>query len=109
MLRSYPCRERGGRTMRYDSLFSAFDVHCSSVEEADRLRALVSQRGDPETLTTYQVTGGGETGEVTYRMGDYFVQVLIVPNLGGDRQAFRMVFCRHPQAGRYWKDLMVHL
>src|SRR5262249_27231895 len=46
---------------------------------------------------------------VPHRLGDYFADIRMLPAPAGTPSAFRLVFHRLPQAGRFWKDLMVSL
>jgi hypothetical protein len=59
---------------------------------------------------TVRVTSNGpeQVQTVRHRLGDYFEDIRLVP----DSQApalFRLVFHRRPEAGRFWKDLMVNV
>ncbi len=45
---------------------------------------------------------------VRHRLGDYFAAIRLLP-VDGDAAAWRLVFARRPDAGRFWKDLMVNI
>jgi hypothetical protein len=44
-----------------------------------------------------------------HRLGDYFVNVRVLPGRPEDPSAFRVLFHRRPDAGRFWKDFMAQL
>ena len=44
-----------------------------------------------------------------HRLGDYFAAIHILPDSEGNPMSSRLVFQRLPEAGRYWKDLMVNI
>ena len=43
---------------------------------------------------------------VRHRLGDYFAAIRLLP-VAGDATALRLIFERLPEAGRFWKDLMI--
>ncbi len=45
---------------------------------------------------------------VRHRLGDYFAAIRLLP-VAGDAASLRLVFERRPDAGRFWKDLMVNI
>jgi hypothetical protein len=54
-------------------------------------------------------TGGVEKREVVrHRLGDYFSAIRRLP-VESDATSWRLVFARRPDAGRFWKDLMVNI
>ncbi len=95
--------------MRYDPVFIVCDVRCPSSEEASRIQETLHRKCVPDSVMIDTVVGGGVTSEVSYRIGDFFSEILILPGLHGDPSAFRLVFHRHPQAGRFWKDIWVRI
>ncbi len=44
-----------------------------------------------------------------HRLGDYFTAIRILPDSQANPASFRLVFHRRPDAGRFWKDLMVNI
>jgi hypothetical protein len=95
--------------MRSDSLFHAFDIRCRSAEEATRVKETLARYKGPEGVIPDVVRTKGQTTSVAYRVGDFFSDVLTLPGIGGDACAVRVVFHRRPDAGRFWKDIMVRI
>jgi hypothetical protein len=95
--------------MRHDPVFLAFDIRCPSPDEAAKVEEMVRRLGRRDAIHTDTVTGGGKTAEVSHRIGDYFEDILVLPRVGEDARALRLVFHRRPDAGRSWKDLMVRI
>jgi hypothetical protein len=93
--------------MRRDPIFLVFDVRCPSPDEAAKVEAMIRRLGRRDAIHTDAVTGDGKTAEVSHRIGDFFEDVLVFPRVGEDTRALRVVFHRRPDAGRFWKDLMV--
>lgn len=59
------------------------------------------------TVVSFSFPGGVERRvERSYRIGDYFDRIEI-GNLMSEGRSFEMVFHVRPDAGRYWKDLIV--
>ncbi len=46
---------------------------------------------------------------VPHRLGDYFADIRILPTIPATHTSFRLVFQKLPEAGRFWKDLMVNI
>jgi len=46
---------------------------------------------------------------VRHRLGDYFAAIRLLPDSQANPTSFRLVFHRRPDAGRFWKDLMVNI
>jgi hypothetical protein len=46
---------------------------------------------------------------VPHRLGDYFAAIRLVPEGPASPRLLRLVFHRRPEAGRFWKDLMVSI
>src|SRR5204862_4722811 len=46
---------------------------------------------------------------VLHRLGDYFAAIRMLPDPQANPASFRLVFHRRPEAGRFWKDLMVNI
>jgi hypothetical protein len=51
--------------------------------------------------------GVEEVQSVQHRFGDYFASIRVLPDPKSNPAAFRLVFQKQPNAGRFWKDLMV--
>jgi hypothetical protein len=95
--------------LRYDPLFLAWDFHCSSPEEQSRIGELVYKKSRPDAVLIDSLFSAGVTSEVVHRIGDYFEKVLVLPEVDGDPCKLRLVFHRHPSAGRFWKDVMIRI
>lgn len=50
-----------------------------------------------------------QTQSVRHRLGDYFAEIPMLPDAQANSTSFRLVFHRRPEAGRFWKDLMVSI
>ena len=93
-------------------LYTSWLVQCGSPEASQALQRRLSGlvRLDAlmeDKVRTYQ--GGVEKCQVQqHRLGDYFADIRLLP-APGKASAFRLVFQRLPQAGRFWKDLMVNI
>lgn len=62
------------------------------------------------TDTVHVFPNGVEHVEsVPHRLGDYFADIRMLPAPAATPAAFRLVFHRLPEAGRFRKDLMVNL
>jgi hypothetical protein len=98
-------------TMRYDPTFLSWLVPCSSPEEARRLQDWLAERVTLVTVMENVIRGypeGEESDRVEYhRLGDYFEEIRVFPGSPDLPSVFRVVFHRRPDAGRFWKDLMV--
>jgi hypothetical protein len=70
---------------------------------ADRIRL---DRVLVDTVQSYP--GGVEQAQtVPHRLGDYFEALSLLAGPEQEAGEFRLVFHRRPDAGRFWKDLMV--
>ena len=87
----------------------AWDVTCPSTAEARRVRDLLDREASLDAVVVVRVTGGGTTREETHRLSDYFQAIRVGPRAPDEPCALRVVFQRLPQAGRYWRDLMIGL
>jgi hypothetical protein len=94
-------------------LYTVWLVRCESPDDLRLLRPLLPARIDPDYTITELVRafpGGAESRRVDrHRLGDYFADVRLLPGPPDEPSAFRMVFQRLPDAGRYWKDLMARV
>jgi hypothetical protein len=101
-----------GVPMRTDPLFLLWTVNCSSPEEARRAQQWLPDMVAPDATIieeTRAFPDGRETvTEQPHRVGDYFSSVRVLPG-NGPPASFRLLFHRRPDAGRFWKDLMVRL
>jgi hypothetical protein len=92
-------------------LYTSWTITARTPETAHALERWLTDRIDPDrviTSTTKTWPGGGEQVQtVPHRLGDYFAAIRLLP--ASDPTSFRLVFQRLPEAGRYWKDLMVHI
>jgi hypothetical protein len=60
--------------------------------------------------TVRVLTGGvGTASEKPHRLGDYFADVRLLPAAVDNPSDFRVLFHRLPEAGRFWKDLMMNV
>jgi hypothetical protein len=88
-------------------------VSCRSPEGADSLQRWLSGRIEPDRVVTDTVRtlpGGAErVRTVGHRLGDYFADIRLLPASPPAPGSFRLVFHKLPQAGRFWKDLMVNI
>src|SRR5262245_26808766 len=95
--------------IRHDPVFMAWDVRCDSPAESSRAREWLLGHAAPDAVWVDQKYSAGVTSEDRHRVGDYFQEVRTVPDLGGDPCCLRLVFHRRPDAGRFWKDVMVRI
>src|SRR5439155_18109780 len=93
--------------MRYDALFTAFDVSCASAADARVLQDRVRREVAPDAVVWDEILNSECPSRVPHRVGDYFEEVMIRPGPGDGR--FRLIFHRRRDAGRFWKDVMVRL
>lgn len=93
--------------MRYDALFTAFDVSCASAAEARVLQDRVRQETVPDAVVWDEIVSSQGRSRVPHRIGDYFEEVMIRPS--PRENSFRLIFHRRRDAGRFWKDVMVYL
>jgi hypothetical protein len=95
------------------TLSTSWKITCSSSDEAQALRRWLAARIDPERILTDSVRiapdGVEEVQAVRHRLGDYFAAIRTVPDSRTDSPWFQLVFQRRPEAGRFWKDLMVNV
>jgi hypothetical protein len=99
--------------MRQPPTYTAWKITCQSAAEVQALQQWLSNRIDLERVLTdtVRVTPNGveQVQPVQYRLGDYFTAIRMVPDTQGNPASFRLVFHRRPEAGRFWKDLMVNI
>ena len=99
--------------MRQPPLCIAWKITCRSLEEAQSLAQWLSSRIDPDRVMTdtVRVTPGGveQVHSSPHRLGDYFADIRILHAPPATPAGFQLVFHRRPEAGRFWKDLMVNI
>ncbi len=92
---------------------TVWKITCHSSDEVRDLRQWLSSRIDLERVVTDTVrvipNGVERVQTVPYRLADYFAAIRILPDVQADPAAFRLVFDRKREAGRFWKDLMVNI
>jgi hypothetical protein len=99
--------------MRQPPTYTAWKITCRSSEEAKALQQWLSSRIDLDRVLTdtIRVIPNGVEGVKTarHRLGDYFAEIRMLPGSQATPSSFRVVFHRRPEAGRFWKDLMVNV
>jgi hypothetical protein len=102
-----------GPIMLQPPTYTSWKITCHSSEDAGALQQWLSSRIDLERVLTdtVRVTSGGveQVQTVRHRLGDYFAEIRILPYSQATPASFRLVFHRRPEAGRFWKDLMVNI
>jgi hypothetical protein len=103
---------REDRIMRSPPLYVSWTVAARSPEEARHLQRRLAGLIDLDRVFTDTVRtapdGVEQVRQVPHRLGDYFAAIHILPG-PGTSSSFRLVFRRLPQAGRFWKDLVVNV
>jgi hypothetical protein len=91
---------------------TTWKVTCRSPGDSSALRQWLPDRISPDRILVQcirTIPNGVEHEEsLPHRLGDYFVAIRILPTLDND-PSFLLVFQRRVDAGRFWKDLMVHV
>jgi hypothetical protein len=99
--------------MRQPPTYTSWKITCHSSEEAQALQRWLASHIELDRVftDTIRVTPNGveQTQIVRHRLGDYFATIRVLPDGQANSTSFRLVFQRRPQAGRYWKDLMVNI
>jgi len=95
--------------MRHDPLYLAFDVHGPSPAAMAKAQQSIRRAAAADTVITIPVVSAEGTSERQLRMGDFFKDIQVLPGFAGNAPSLRVVFCRHPEADRFWKDLMVRI
>lgn len=99
--------------MRQPPTFTTWKITCQSAEEAQALRLWLAERIDLERIITDTVRtmpdGVEQVQTVPHRLGDYFAEIRIEPESTTNPTSLRLIFHRRPDAGRFWKDLMVNI
>jgi hypothetical protein len=99
--------------MRQPPTYTTWKITCRSAEEAQALQQWLSSGIDLDRVVTdtVRVTPNGveQVQTVRHRLGDYFAAIRLLPDTQANPASFRLVFHRRPEAGRFWKDLMVNI
>ena len=98
--------------MRQPPTYTTWTITCRSSDDAQALQQWLSSHIDLNRVMTDPVhvspSGVEEARTVRHRLGDYFAAIRMLPNAPANPASFRLVFQRQPEAGRFWKDLMVN-
>jgi hypothetical protein len=96
--------------MREAPTYTSWKITCGSAEDAQALQQWLSSRIALDRIITDTVrvmpNGVEHVQTVAHRLGDYFADIRLVAEAPA---SFRLVFQRRPDAGRFWKDLMVNI
>ncbi len=99
--------------MREAPTYTSWRITCRSPEDAQALRQWLSSRIKLDRVLTDTVrttpNGVEQVQTVEHRLGDYFADIRTLPDSHANPAAFRVVFQKRADAGRFWKDLMVNL
>jgi hypothetical protein len=99
--------------MRHDPLFLSWSVRCESPEVASRLQQWLRGQIAPdavfEDIVRPAADGVAAASAQRHQLGDYFEAVHLLPGRPDMPSSFRVLFHRRPDAGRYWKDVMVRV
>ena len=99
--------------MRQPPTYTSWKITCHSSEEAQALQQWLSCRIDLDRVlmdTVRLIPNGVEQVQTArHRLGDYFAAIRMLPDSQANPASFRLVFHRRPEAGRFWKDLMVNI
>ncbi len=99
--------------MHQPPAYTSWKITCHSPEEAHALQQWLSSHIDLERVLTDTVrvspNGVEQVQTVRHRLGDYFAAIRTLPNSQANPASFRLIFHRRPDAGRFWKDLMVNI
>ncbi len=99
--------------MRYDPTYLSWLAPCSSPDEARQLQDWLAERITLDTILEDVIRSypeGAQAERIEYhRLGDYFEEIRVLPASPDMPLVFRVVFHRRPDAGRFWKDLMVRI
>jgi hypothetical protein len=99
--------------MNQPPTYTSWKITCHSSEEAQALQQWLSNRIQLDRVLTDTVrvipNGVEQVQTVGHRLGDYFASIRTLPDSQANPASFRLVFHRRPEAGRFWKDLMVNI
>jgi hypothetical protein len=99
--------------MRQPQTYTSWKINCHLPAEGQTLQQWLSGRIDLDRVVTDTVrafpNGVEQVQSVRHRLGDYFAAIRMLPDSQAAPATFRLVFQRRPDAGRFWKDLMVKI
>jgi hypothetical protein len=99
--------------MHQSPTYTTWKITCHSPEEAVALQHWLSSHIDLDRVMTDTIhatpNGVEQVQTVRHRLGDYFADIRMLPESQATSATFRLVFQRRPDAGRFWKDLMVNV
>jgi hypothetical protein len=95
--------------MKNGPLRIAWDIVCPSPAATDIVREVLDRTARLDTIQRVTMTRGDTVQEETYRLGDFFQDVHLETAPDGTAHTLRIAFARLPNAGRYWRDLMVRI
>jgi hypothetical protein len=99
--------------MRQPPTYTSWKITCHSSADAQALEKWLSSCIDLDRVLTdtVRVTPNGveQAQTVGHRLGDYFAAIRTLPDSQVNPASFRLVFHRLPNAGQFWKDLMVNI
>jgi hypothetical protein len=97
--------------MRHAPIYTSWTIESPSPEESQALQQWLSRRIDRDRILMDSIrtlpNGVEQVQAQGHRLGDYFAAILMQPTR--NPAVFRLVFHRLPEAGRFWKDLMVNI
>jgi Schlafen, AlbA_2 len=92
---------------------TTWKITCRSPEDAQALQQWLANHIGLDRVFTDTVraapNGVEQVETVQHRLGDYFADIRTLPESTANRSSLRLVFHRRPNAGQYWKDLMVSI
>jgi len=95
------------------AIYISWKITSRSAQEAQVLQQWLSSRIDLDRVMTDTVhatpNGVEQVQTVPHRLGDYFAAIRVVPDNSANTASLRLIFQRRPDAGRFWKDLMVNI
>src|SRR5688500_9049470 len=99
--------------MRQSPIYTSWIITCHSPQQAQSTQSWLSEhirldRVIVDTVRTYPERVE-RVEEVPHRLGDYFAAIEVLPVPEASPSSFRLRFRKLPQAGRFWKDLMVRI
>jgi hypothetical protein len=93
-------------------LYTSWLIRCRDANAAAQLGHRLTEQVALDRVSedvARTAPGGVENRQVVpHRLGDYFAAIRLLP-VAGDTASWRLVFERRPDAGRFWKDLMVNI
>jgi hypothetical protein len=95
--------------MGVDPLYLAWDVYCTSPQDASRIRESLARAADVNRVLTIEIESGGKSSKAFHRIGDYFENIQVFLQTNGNPNTVRVVFHRRSEAGRFWKDIMARI